>query len=55
MSYLDRSIMPEVKLPKQLLLPKYEKTQLSNGLLVYLINAGVQDVCKVEWVFNAGR
>ena len=55
MSYLDRSIMPAVKLPNRLVLPLYEKAQLSNGMTVYLINAGVQDVCKVEWVFNAGR
>ena len=55
MSNLDRSIMPAVKLPQQLILPPYEKTQLSNGMIVYLINAGVQDVCKIEWVFNAGR
>jgi zinc protease len=55
MTYLDRSIMPAVKLPNRLVLPPYEKTQLTNGMTVYLINAGVQDVCKVEWVFDAGR
>jgi len=47
--------MPAAKLPQQLILPPYEKTHLSNGMTVYLINAGVHEICKVEWVFNAGR
>lgn len=55
MNKLDRSAMPPVRLPEKLVLPTYEKVQLSNGMIVYLINAGVQPVCKVEWVFNAGR
>lgn len=52
---LDRSISPAISIPKKLNLPKYEKIYLSNNLPVYVIQAGVQDVCKIEWVFNAGR
>lgn len=55
MSNLDRSTMPPVRLPEKLVLPAYEKIHLSNGMPVYVINAGVQPVCKIEWVFNAGR
>ncbi len=55
MSNLDRSTMPPVRLPEKLVLPAYEKIHLSNGMPVYIIKAGVQPVCKIEWVFNAGR
>lgn len=53
--FLDRSKIPAISIPKKLNLPKYDKIYLSNNLPVYIIEAGVQDVCKIEWVFNAGR
>ncbi len=52
---IDRSKMPDIHVPKNLTLPAYEKIQLKNGMPVYLINMGVQEVVRVEWVFNAGR
>lgn len=52
---LDRSKSPNIILPKSLKLPNYEKIFLPNGMPVYIINAGVQEVCKIEWVFDAGR
>src|SRR5690606_30833675 len=52
---IDRSKMPDIHVPKNLTLPAYEKLQLKNGMPVYLINMGVQEVVRVEWVFDAGR
>src|SRR5690606_29781557 len=36
-------------------LKPYEKFILKNGVEVYSINAGAEDVMSIEWVFNAGN
>lgn len=36
-------------------LKPYEKHVLNNGVDVYVINAGAEDVLQLEWVFNAGN
>ena len=36
-------------------LKPYEKFVLKNGVEVYSINAGAEDVMMIEWVFNAGN
>ena len=33
---------------------KAEKRLLSNGIPVYFVNAGTQDVVKIDFVFEAG-
>jgi zinc protease len=55
MTTVDRTIMPGIQLPKKLNLPGYEKITFPNGLKVYMVNSGVHEVCRVEWIFNAGR
>jgi predicted Zn-dependent peptidase len=35
-------------------LPPIQKTELNNGLPLYWLNAGVQDVVEISWVFPAG-
>ncbi len=35
-------------------LPEIEKQDLDNGVPVYWLNAGVQDVLQIDWIFKAG-
>lgn len=55
MTRVNRSVMPEIRLPKKLTFPPYEIITFANGLRVYLINYPQHDLCKIEWIFNAGR
>lgn len=41
--------------PKPLAIPQIEKVVLDNGLKVYFIEGGAQQVVKFEWCFKAGR
>jgi zinc protease len=54
---LDRTIAPEIKDPVDfdLHLKPYEKFTLDNGVPVYSINAGSQEVTMIEIVFYAGN
>src|SRR3954451_20121736 len=54
---LDRTIAPEIKDPVDfdLHLKPYEKFSLDNGVPVYSLNAGSQEVTLVELVFYAGN
>lgn len=51
----DRSIAPLIKQINQIDLPSPNKYFLDNGIPVYEINKGTQDIIKIEIVFNAGR
>ena len=48
---IDRKIAPEVKKISSLDLIQAEKTLLDNGLPLYSINAGSQDLVKIEFLF----
>jgi zinc protease len=54
---IDRSQPPRIKdaIEFNLTLKPYEKHTLNNGVEVYAINAGAEDVLQVEWVFYAGN
>jgi predicted Zn-dependent peptidase len=54
---IDRSIAPAIKEPVEfdVQLPAYEKTTLSNGVELYMINMGSEDTLMVNWVFSAGN
>ena len=54
---IDRSIAPAIKEPVEfdVQLPAYEKTTLSNGVELYMINMGSEDTLMVNWVFYAGN
>jgi zinc protease len=54
---LNRKQPPVIKdaIEFDLRLKPYEKHVLNNGVEVYTIDAGAEDVLQVEWVFNAGN
>jgi zinc protease len=54
---LNRKQAPPIKDAVQmaLQLKPYEKFVLDNGVEVYAINAGAEDVLQLEWVFRAGN
>jgi len=51
---LDRSIIPKQGIPVHLLLKEPTKELLDNGLEVYLIDAGNEDVLRIDIVIEAG-
>ena len=51
----DRHTAPPIGLPEEIKISPAETQQLSNGTPLYLINAGTQDVVKVELIFAAGN
>jgi zinc protease len=53
---LDRSIAPQIHdaIEFDYVLPPITRQELSNGIPLYWLNAGVQDVAEVDWVFPAG-
>lgn len=52
---LERSIMPAIQEISHLTVPRPEVWHLSNGVPVYEINMGTQEIIKLELVFFAGR
>ena len=54
---LNRKQAPVIKdaVEFDLRLKPYDKYKLRNGVDVYAINAGAEDVLQVEWVFYAGN
>ncbi len=52
---LDRSIAPAIHSIETVELPNVEQLVLDNGLKVYALNAGEEDVVKIEFVFKAGK
>lgn len=53
---LNRSIEPEIQNPIDFdyHLPPINTQLLNNGIPLYWLNAGVQDVVEINWVFSAG-
>jgi len=51
----DRSLRPASRPFGSLQLPEPFEAQLSNGTIVYLFEAGNQDVVRIEWLFDAGN
>ena len=52
---MNRQLAPEINLIESLTLPKVEKVVLDNGVDVYLLNEGEQEVVKVELMFKCGK
>ena len=52
---LDRKQVPPVKDFESVSLPKPETAVLANGIPVYIIRMGDQDVCRIDVIFSAGR
>jgi len=51
---LNRTKQPDFKEITKLAYPKAEQKQLDNKIPVYLIDAGTEDILKVEFIFEAG-
>jgi predicted Zn-dependent peptidase len=51
---LNRTIQPTVNPIEHIDMVKAEKRLLSNGIPVHFVNAGTQDVVKIDFVFEAG-
>lgn len=51
---LNRTIQPTVNPIEHIDMVKAEKRLLSNGIPVHYVNAGTQDVVKIDFVFEAG-
>ncbi len=52
---LDRKQTPKIHEITALQLPEVRKYHLSNGIPVYEVNMGTQDILKLEVIFEAGR
>ncbi|HRP16469.1 MAG TPA: insulinase family protein, partial [Ginsengibacter sp.] len=54
---IDRLMPPGLKSPLDfsLRLPAFEIATLKNGVQVYQVNGGAEDVIKIDWVFEAGN
>ena len=57
MNTLNRKEAPYIKdaVDFNLQLKPYQKFVLDNGIDVYAINGGAEDVVQIEWVFYAGN
>jgi len=51
---LDRTKQPDFKEITNLVYPKAEIKKLDNEIPVYLIDAGTEDILKIEFIFEAG-
>ncbi|MBI5217608.1 MAG: insulinase family protein [Bacteroidia bacterium] len=51
---LNRKTQPGFRQVEKIEMIKAEKLRLANGLPLYVINAGTQDVLKIDFIFNAG-
>ncbi len=54
MQKLNRISEPKFKAIEKPVVIKAEKTKLSNNIPIYLLNAGTQDVNRIEFVFKSG-
>ncbi len=52
---MNRTEAPKIKLIEQVTLPEFKLLHLDNGVPLYIINAGEQDVVKLELMFKAGK
>ncbi len=52
---MNRTIFPEIKTVDTVSFPETKLLHLANGVPVYVINAGEQEVVKIELMFKAGK
>ncbi len=51
---LDRTKAPEKKTTGKITIPQAQQIRLANGTQLIVVNAGTQDVAKIEIIFDAG-
>jgi predicted Zn-dependent peptidase len=54
MMMIDRSIQPPIRPVEKPVLVSPQRILLHNGLPVYQLQAGTQEVCKIDFIFEAG-
>lgn len=52
---MDRRIAPKIRKVQKIKTPKFSKIELDNGIPLYYISEGQQDLIKMEVYFDAGR
>ena len=52
---MNRKQAPEIKLIESISLPEFQLLHLDNGVPVYIINAGEQEVVKLELMYKSGK
>lgn len=52
---MNRTLPPSIRTIDSLTLPKIETLKLDNGVPVYVLNEGEQEVVKIELMFRAGK
>ncbi|TND05369.1 MAG: putative Zn-dependent peptidase [Bacteroidetes bacterium] len=51
---LNRSIQPEFRQIEEVNVPRAKRVNLSNGIPVWMLNAGTQELARIEFLFCAG-
>ncbi len=54
MEELNRQIPPETSIIKTFQAPEADKSKLANGMPIYIINSGTEDIIKIDLQFKAG-
>jgi len=54
MTQINRNIQPVTGMPEKIKFIDPEKVFLDNGIPVYLVNSGLQDLVKIDLIFKAG-
>lgn len=54
MEELNRQIPPETSIIKTFQAPEADKSKLANGIPIYIINSGTEDIIKIDLQFKAG-
>ena len=52
---LDRSIQPLIREPEQLAVPSPECRVMKNGIPLYILNAGDNEVVRIDLLIEGGR
>ncbi len=55
MAEINRTIQPEIKSVDRIDLFEPKQITLDNGIPVYLIDTGTQELIKIDFIFNAGK
>jgi predicted Zn-dependent peptidase len=54
MNNINRKVQPDTQQVDKFAFPQPEVIRLDNGIPLYLLNTGTQDITKIEFLFNAG-
>ena len=52
---IDRTLAPEFKIPESFRIKDSVRETLSNGIPVWIVNSGDQDLVRIDFIFPAGK